>query len=49
MDLQRFGKVDKLVGFSPFSSAADALNQCNAISEGIVLSRLGALKTSAPN
>jgi nucleolar protein 56 len=35
VDLQRFGKAAKLVGFSPFSSAVDALNQCNAISEGI--------------
>jgi len=34
LDLQRFGKAVKLAGFAPFSSAVDALNQCNAISEG---------------
>ncbi|XAR67908.1 hypothetical protein NMG60_11002846 [Bertholletia excelsa] len=33
-DLNRFGKVVKLVGFTPFESALDALNQCNAVSEG---------------
>ncbi|CAL5373967.1 unnamed protein product [Camellia sinensis] len=32
-DLNRFGKVVKLVAFIPFESALDALNQCNAISE----------------
>jgi nucleolar protein 56 len=31
--MQRFGKVAKLVGFKPFSSAADALEQINAVSE----------------
>ncbi|CAL5084538.1 unnamed protein product [Urochloa decumbens] len=36
LDLQRFGKAVKLAGFSPYSSAVDALNQCNAISEGIM-------------
>lgn len=49
LDLQRFGKTVKLAGFSPFSSAVDALNQCNAISEGIMLSRLRPLETSACN
>ncbi|RAL42818.1 hypothetical protein DM860_009325 [Cuscuta australis] len=34
LDLNRFGKVAKLVSFSPFESAHDALSQCNAISEG---------------
>lgn len=34
-DLSRFGKVVKLVGFNPFDSALDALNQINAVSEGI--------------
>lgn len=34
VDFNRFGKVVKLAGFSPFESALDALNQCNAISEG---------------
>ncbi|RRT76887.1 hypothetical protein BHE74_00029314 [Ensete ventricosum] len=33
LDLTRFGKVVKLVAFHPFSSALDALNQCNAVSE----------------
>ncbi|KAK2971381.1 hypothetical protein RJ640_030349 [Escallonia rubra] len=33
-DINRFGKVAKLVGFNPFDSALDALNQCNAVSEG---------------
>lgn len=33
-DLNRFGKVVKLHAFSPFESALDALNQCNAVSEG---------------
>ena len=34
LDLTRFGKVVKLLAFKPFSSALDALNQCNAVSEG---------------
>lgn len=33
-DLNRFGKVVQLTAFHPFESALDALNQCNAISEG---------------
>ncbi|KAL0429599.1 UNVERIFIED_CONTAM: Nucleolar protein 56 [Sesamum radiatum] len=32
-DLNRFGKVVKLAAFSPYESALDALNQCNAVSE----------------
>ncbi|CAM6046485.1 unnamed protein product [Sphagnum compactum] len=36
LDLNRFGKVVKLVAFKPYSSAADALEQCNAVSEGIL-------------
>ncbi|KAI3949929.1 hypothetical protein MKW92_040342 [Papaver armeniacum] len=39
-DLNRFGKVVKLVAFHPFSSALDALNQCNAVSEGIMTDEL---------
>ena len=39
LDLKRFSKAVKLAGFTPFLSAVDALNQCNAISEGIVSSR----------
>ncbi|XP_076909808.1 nucleolar protein 56-like [Bidens hawaiensis] len=34
VDLNRFGKVVKLIAFNPFDSALDALNQCNAVSEG---------------
>ena len=33
-DLNRFGKVVKLLAFSPFTSAADALEQCNSLTEG---------------
>uniref|UniRef100_A0A0D9ZGE6 Nucleolar protein 56 n=1 Tax=Oryza glumipatula TaxID=40148 RepID=A0A0D9ZGE6_9ORYZ len=40
LELQRFSKAVKLAGFSPFSSAVDALNQCNAISEGIMTDEL---------
>ncbi len=36
LDLNRFGKVVKLVAFKPYSSAADALEQCNAVSEGML-------------
>uniref|UniRef100_A0A0D9VU23 Nucleolar protein 56 n=1 Tax=Leersia perrieri TaxID=77586 RepID=A0A0D9VU23_9ORYZ len=39
-DLDRFGKAVKLAAFTPFSSAVDALNQCNAISEGIMTDEL---------
>ena len=41
LDLKRFSKAVKLTGFTPFSSAIDALNQCNAISEGTVPSSPG--------
>ncbi|KAL5209317.1 hypothetical protein ABZP36_004940 [Zizania latifolia] len=40
LDLDRFGKAVKLAAFTPFSSAVDALNQCNAISEGIMTDEL---------
>ncbi|GJN07881.1 hypothetical protein PR202_ga25751 [Eleusine coracana subsp. coracana] len=40
LDLDRFGKAVKLSAFTPFSSAIDALNQCNAISEGIMTDEL---------
>lgn len=36
-DLTRFGKVVKLLAFSPFTSAADALEQCNSVTEGELL------------
>ncbi|EFJ12362.1 hypothetical protein SELMODRAFT_167367 [Selaginella moellendorffii] len=39
-DLNRFGNVVRLVTFKPFESAASALDQCNAISEGIMTSEL---------
>ena len=32
-DMNRFGRVVKLIAFKPFSSAADALEQVNAVSE----------------
>ncbi|OAY68613.1 nucleolar protein 56-like [Ananas comosus] len=40
LDFTRFSKVVKFVGFHPFDSALDALNQCNAISEGIMTDEL---------
>ncbi|OVA15409.1 Nop domain [Macleaya cordata] len=40
VDLNRFGKVVKIVAFSPFQSALDALNQCNAVSEGLMTEEL---------
>jgi len=40
VDLNRFGKVVKLTAIQPFSSAADALNQCNAVSEGLMTDEL---------
>ncbi|XP_077243672.1 nucleolar protein 56-like [Tasmannia lanceolata] len=40
LDLTRFGKVVKLAAFHPFSSALDALNQCNAVSEGLLTDEL---------
>ncbi len=33
-DLERFGKVVKLVSFSPFKSGINALENLNSISEG---------------
>ncbi|KAG6619044.1 hypothetical protein I3842_Q110700 [Carya illinoinensis] len=39
-DLNRFGKVVQLTAFHPFESALDALNQCNAVSEGIMTDEL---------
>mmetsp|Transcript_38663 Transcript_38663/g.46819 ORF Transcript_38663/g.46819 Transcript_38663/m.46819 type:complete len:507 (-) Transcript_38663:415-1935(-) len=35
-DLERFGKVCKLVAFKPFTTAANALEQINCVSEGIL-------------
>lgn len=39
-DLNRFGKVVKLTAFQPYESALDALNQINAVSEGIMTDEL---------
>ncbi|GBG58749.1 hypothetical protein CBR_g149 [Chara braunii] len=39
-DLNRFGRVVNMTAFKPFSSAADALEQMNAVSEGIMTSEL---------
>ena len=33
-DLERFGRIVKLVAFSPFKTAANALENINSISEG---------------
>lgn len=35
-ELARFNSVIKLVGFSPFKTAANALENINSVSEGIV-------------
>lgn len=35
-DLSRFNSIVKLVGFSPFKTAVTALDNINAISEGII-------------
>ncbi|CAN6289440.1 unnamed protein product [Urochloa humidicola] len=49
LDLDRFGKAVKLTAFTPYSSAADALNQINAISEGIMTDELrGFLELNLP-
>jgi len=40
IDLNRFGKVVKFVAIQPFSSASDALQQCNAVSEGLLTDEL---------
>ena len=39
-DFERFGKVVKLVSFTPFTSAADALEQINAVSESVLTESL---------
>ncbi|KAJ4803099.1 Nucleolar protein 58 [Rhynchospora pubera] len=40
VDFNRFCQVVKLTAFSPSSSAIDGLNQCNAVSEGIMTDEL---------
>ncbi|TKY55312.1 Nucleolar protein 56 [Spatholobus suberectus] len=48
-ELNRFGKVVKLRSFNPFTSALDALKQCNAVSEGILTDELRTvLETNLP-
>ncbi|KAK7389186.1 hypothetical protein VNO78_24021 [Psophocarpus tetragonolobus] len=48
-DLNRFGKVVQLRSFNPFTSALDALKQCNAVSEGLLTDELRAvLETNLP-
>lgn len=47
-DLERFGKVIKLVAFSPFKSAVNALENLNSISEGKFCNRLDLSKGSNP-
>ena len=37
LDLERFGRIVKLVAFAPFKTAANALENINSISEGIVV------------
>ncbi len=47
--MERFGKVCKLVAFKPFASAADALEQINAVSESTVTDDLKTfLETNLP-
>ena len=38
LDLGRFGKLVKLVAFSPFKSSSNALENINSISEGKIFS-----------
>mmetsp|Transcript_4810 Transcript_4810/g.17314 ORF Transcript_4810/g.17314 Transcript_4810/m.17314 type:complete len:507 (-) Transcript_4810:169-1689(-) len=40
LDFERFAKICSLVSFKPFTSAADALEQINAVSEGIATESL---------
>lgn len=48
-DLTRFGKVVQFHAFSPFTSALDALNQINAVSEGQMTEELRSfLENSLP-
>ena len=48
-DLARFSKLLKLTAFRPFTSAADALSQCNAVSEGQMTDELrGFLEANLP-
>ena len=45
----RFGKIMKLTAFQPFKSAAEALGEINAVSEGLVTEELqNFLETNLP-
>ena len=49
LDLGRFGKIMKLTAFQPFKSAAEALGEINAVSEGLVTEELqNFLETNLP-
>lgn len=39
-DLERFGRIVKLVAFSPFKTAANALENINSISEGKIVLKI---------
>lgn len=48
-DMARFGKICKMVAFKPFGSAADALEQINAVSESSLTDELkNFLETNLP-
>lgn len=48
-DAAKFKRIVKLVGFKPFTSAASALENINAVSEGLLTSELSAfLETNVP-
>lgn len=49
LEMERFGKICKLVSFQPFVDAADALEQCNGVSEGNLTQSLkGFLQMNLP-
>lgn len=49
VDLARFGKVVKLQSFAPFTNAAHALDEMNAISEAVLTDDLKSfLETNLP-
>ncbi|KAK7080871.1 snoRNP complex protein nop56 [Halocaridina rubra] len=49
-DTAKFQKIVKLIGFKPFTSAASALENINAISEGLLTTDLSAfLETNLPS
>lgn len=49
LEMERFGKVCKLTAFQPHKDAADALEQCNGVSEGTLTDSLkGFLQMNLP-